>query len=121
MGEPRTPQQERALQHAWDTRSARASLKRGLMRRSLDPVEILRGNDETWEPWMQTLRLDTFLSFIHGFGEVTVKQALEELRIPGHITFAGMTFAQRDEVARMVHLAVYGIPAAPQIKEAPHA
>lgn len=90
-------------------------MKRGLKAGRIDPVNLLRGEEESWEPWIQDMRLDAVLGMIHYFGEVTVAQALEVIELPGRMTIAGLTYDKRGEIADLVYTAIYGIPAPPPV------
>jgi hypothetical protein len=110
MPQPDRNQSMRALGKAHRVRAARAQLRRGLKAQTIDPVALMRGGDEVWEPWVAEMRLDTVLGMVHGFGEETIKDFLHTVSLPGRITLVALTFEKRAELADLVHLALYGEP-----------
>lgn len=116
MPQPDRVQSMRALGKAQRVRAARAQLKRGLKDQKIDPVALMRGGDEVWEPWIGEMRLDALLAMVPGFGPATVEDFLNAVHLPGRVMLLALTYAKRDELADLLYLALYGDP---PIKVAP--
>ncbi len=113
MTNPAGVQHLRALEHAHRVRSARAVLKRQLKAQNVNAVALMRGDDTEWEPWILDVRIDKFLSWVHGFGEATVDDAVEVLNLNRRLTIAGLSFELRGKIADLIYSVLSGIPMPP--------
>lgn len=90
------------LEKAHRIRSTRAEMRKGIMAGAIDPVPLVAGRDEVWEPHVKEMRLGHVLACIRGFGPVTVRTTLEALSLPAEVRLWELTFERREEVSATV-------------------
>lgn len=103
-------QARRALARGRWLVAARAEVKRGLKAGLIDAPTLIAGDDERFEEAIVTWRLDELLKAIPTFGEQTVAEFLEEVRLPPRGTLQSLTYERRGELADLVHLALHNEP-----------
>lgn len=70
-----------ALETANKVRSAGATLKKRMRRGELDPVAILRGQDDVWGRFADEVKLEPLLRSIPRFGRRTVHNIIVEVEV----------------------------------------
>lgn len=125
MLDPKAPPagQSRLERANW-VRSRMAELKTGLQRGTIDGVELMRGNNDVWEPVVQRAKLGVIVSAIRGFGPAMTREFLETVELDSGVRLYALTYAKRGEMADLIYYSLHGVPppdAAPTSPYAPPA
>lgn len=101
--EERNQQRRDALKVANSVRSAKALLKRRLQAGELDPVPIIRGEqDDAWARFGEDLRLGVFLRAIRGIGSRSADSIMREAGVYSDDRLRTCTNEQREALSQLV-------------------
>ena len=103
----------RALDKARWVRTQRRLLKEAVQDGSVDPITLLRGDDEEWESIVRGMTVFDALKLVKSVGPGTALEILVELRLPMTIKVVGLSYQGREELARLLELTLKGDPPVP--------
>lgn len=95
-------QRQRALEAANKVRSAQAAIKKRLHSGELDPVSLIRGQDDVWGRAAGDLKLEPLLRSIPRFGRRTTHGILTECGLYPNNRLRELDATARAELAGMV-------------------
>lgn len=111
MLDPKAPPAGQSkLDRANWVRSRKAELRAGLQSGAIEPVALMRGSNDEWEPVVKRLTVGVVAKAIRGFGPVMVREFLEAVELDSATRLYALTYAKRGEMADLIHYALHGVP-----------
>ena len=102
IGDVRRAQRDHALAVANAVRKRRAELKEAMKRGEVDPVALVAGTLEEYEPDIARWRVEQLLRSLPGIGPATMQEILLVFRASPTQKVSAFSYERRQHLARLV-------------------